>query len=194
MPWQNNFHEELLKKYSKEEINLTGLYYKNDKTGKYIDRFNSRVIFPVNNLTGDTIALGGRIIRESKLAKYINSPETEFYKKGRHIFNLDKAKEQFKQVPMMIEAFEHWFGPYPFYEDSFKMVEVPYLGMEHQSSITYGNKYQNGYLGRDLSGSGWGLKFDYIIIHEGGHEWFANNITYKAVSYTHLTLPTNREV
>ena len=97
-------------------------------------------------------------------------------------YNLEKAKEQFKQVPMMIEAFEHWFGPYPFYEDSFKMVEVPYLGMEHQSSITYGNKYQNGYLGRDLSGSGWGLKFDYIIIHEGGHEWFANNITYKDVA------------
>jgi len=97
-------------------------------------------------------------------------------------YNLEKAKKQFKQVPMMIEAFEHWFGPYPFYEDSFKMVEVPYLGMEHQSSITYGNKYQNGYLGRDLSGSGWGLKFDYIIIHEGGHEWFANNITYKDIA------------
>ena len=97
-------------------------------------------------------------------------------------YNLEKAKEQFKQVPMMIEAFEHWFGPYPFYEDSFKMVEVPYLGMEHQSSITYGNKFQNGYLGRDLSGSGWGLEFDYIIIHEGGHEWFANNITYKDVA------------
>ena len=97
-------------------------------------------------------------------------------------YNIEKAKNQFKQVPMMIEAFEYWFGPYPFYEDSFKMVEVPYLGMEHQSSITYGNKYQNGYLGRDLSGSGWGLKFDYIIIHEGGHEWFANNITYKDVA------------
>ena len=92
--------------------------------------------------------------------------------------NLEKAKEQFKQVPMMLDAFEHWFGPYPFYEDSFKVVEVPYLGMEHQSSITYGNKYMQGYLGRDLSGTGWGLKFDYIIIHEAGHEWFANNITY----------------
>lgn len=97
-------------------------------------------------------------------------------------YNLEKAKEHFKQVPMMIEAFEHWFGPYPFYEDSFKIVEVPYLGMEHQSSITYGNKYQNGYLGNDLSGTGWGLKFDYIIIHEGGHEWFANNITYKDIA------------
>lgn len=81
-----------------------------------------------------------------------------------------------------MQAFEHWFGPYPFYEDSFKLVEVPYLGMEHQSSITYGNKYQNGYLGRDLSGSGWGLKFDFIIIHEAGHEWFANNITYKDIA------------
>lgn len=93
--------------------------------------------------------------------------------------NLDKAKEQFKQVGPMMEAFEHWFGPYPFYEDSYKLVEVPYLGMEHQSSVTYGNDYGNGYRGRDVSGSGWGLKFDFIIIHESGHEWFANNITYK---------------
>ena len=93
MPWQNNFYEELLKNYSEEEINLTGLYYKNDKTGKFVDRFNSRIIFPVNNITGDTIAFGGRIIRENKLAKYINSPETEFYKKGNMIFNLDKAKD-----------------------------------------------------------------------------------------------------
>lgn len=96
--------------------------------------------------------------------------------------NLDKAKAQFRQVPMMLEAFEHWFGPYPFYEDGFKLVEVPYLGMEHQSSVTYGNKYQNGYLGMDLSGTGWGQKFDFIIIHEAGHEWFANNITYKDIA------------
>ncbi len=93
VPWKNNFYNELLKRYSEEEINLTGLYYKNDKTGKYIDRFNSRIIFPVNNLSGETIAFGGRIIRESKLAKYINSPETEFYKKGNVIFNLDRAKD-----------------------------------------------------------------------------------------------------
>tara|TARA_R110002074_G_scaffold161480_2_gene319276 strand:- start:6860 stop:8470 length:1611 start_codon:yes stop_codon:yes gene_type:complete len=93
--------------------------------------------------------------------------------------NEEKAKEHFKDAPKMMEAFEHWFGPYPFYEDSFKLVEVPYLGMEHQSSVTYGNKFMKGYLGRDLSGSGWGLKFDFIIIHEAGHEWFANNITYK---------------
>ena len=91
--------------------------------------------------------------------------------------NLEKAKKQFKDAPKMMKAFEHWFGKYPFYKDGFKLVEVPYLGMEHQSSVTYGNKYTNGYLGRDLSGTGWGLKFDFIIIHESGHEWFANNIT-----------------
>lgn len=96
--------------------------------------------------------------------------------------NLEKAKKQFLQAPMMMEAFEHWFGPYPFYEDGYKLVEVPYLGMEHQSSVTYGNGFKNGYLGRDLSGSGWGLKFDFILVHESGHEWFANNITYKDVA------------
>ena len=91
--------------------------------------------------------------------------------------NLKKAKKQFTDAPKMMRAFEHWFGAYPFYEDGFKLVEVPYLGMEHQSSVTYGNQYKQGYLGRDLSGTGWGLKFDFIIIHESGHEWFANNIT-----------------
>ena len=93
--------------------------------------------------------------------------------------NLEKAKIQFQQAKLMLKAFEHWFGPYPFYEDGFKLVEVPYLGMEHQSSVTYGNEFQNGYRGRDLSDTGWGLKWDFIIVHESGHEWFANNITYK---------------
>ncbi|TVZ57099.1 peptidase M1-like protein [Lutibacter sp. Hel_I_33_5] len=96
--------------------------------------------------------------------------------------NLEKAKKHFKDAPKMMKAFEHWFGKYPFYKDGFKLVEAPYLGMEHQSSITYGNKYVNGYLGRDLSNTGWGLKFDFIIIHESGHEWFANNITYKDIA------------
>ncbi len=96
--------------------------------------------------------------------------------------DLTKAKAQFKDAPKMMKAFEYWFGPYPFYEDSFKLVQVPYLGMEHQSSVTYGNQWQKGYLGKDLSGTGWGLKFDFIIIHEAGHEWFANNITYKDIA------------
>jgi aminopeptidase N len=93
-------------------------------------------------------------------------------------YNLDKAKKQFgRDVKRMIRAFEYWFGPYPFYEDSYKLVESSHLGMEHQSATAYGNHYKDGYLGRDLSGSGWGMKWDYIIIHESGHEWFGNNIT-----------------
>ena len=96
--------------------------------------------------------------------------------------SLEKAKHQFKEVPRMLAAFEHWFGPYPFYEDGYKLVEVPYAGMEHQSSVTYGNGFKNGYKGRDVSGTGWGMKFDFIIVHESGHEWFANNITHKDVA------------
>lgn len=92
-------------------------------------------------------------------------------------YNEAAAKKQLKQTDSMLTAFEYWFGPYPFYEDGFKIVESPHLGMEHQSAIAYGNNFSNGYLGRDLSGSGWGLKFDFILIHEAGHEWFGNNIT-----------------
>jgi DNA primase len=92
VPWKSNFYETLKKKFNEEEIKLTGLFYCNEKTGKFIDRFNSRIIFPINNLKKETIAFGGRIIRENKrIAKYINSPETEFYKKGRILFNLDNA-------------------------------------------------------------------------------------------------------
>lgn len=96
--------------------------------------------------------------------------------------DVEKAKEHFKDAVRTMEAFEYWFGPYPFYEDSYKLVQVPYLGMEHQSSVTYGNQFKKGYLGHDLSGTGWGLKWDYIIVHETGHEWFANNITYQDIA------------
>lgn len=95
---------------------------------------------------------------------------------------LKRAQEQFKEAPRVMQAFEHWFGKYPFYEDSYKLVQVPYLGMEHQSSVTYGNGFQNGYLGSDLSGTGVGLMFDFIIVHESGHEWFGNNISMKDVA------------
>ena len=91
----------------------------------------------------------------------------------------ETAEKHFKEAPRTIEAFEHWFGKYPFYEDSYKLVVVPYLGMEHQSSVTYGNGFKNGYRGRDLSATGVGLKFDFIIVHESGHEWFGNNVSMK---------------
>ncbi len=94
--------------------------------------------------------------------------------------DLEKAKVQFgANVKPMLASFEHWFGPYPFYQDSYKLVETPHLGMEHQSAVAYGNHFMNGYLGHDLSNTGWGLKWDYIIVHESGHEWFGNNITAK---------------
>lgn len=97
-------------------------------------------------------------------------------------YNLEKAKKQFEQVKPMIRAHEYWFGKYPFYEDSYKLIETPFLGMEHQSAVAYGNKYENGYLGRDLSATGWGLKWDFIIIHESAHEWFGNSITTKDIA------------
>jgi aminopeptidase N len=123
------------------------------------------------------------------IGKYVNFTDTLMGEKGRLDlsywvldYNLDKAREQFKQAKLMLRAFEYWFGPYPFYEDSYKLVEAPHLGMEHQSATAYGNQFKNGYLGRDLSNSGWGLKWDYIIVHESGHEWFANNITSKDIA------------
>lgn len=92
-------------------------------------------------------------------------------------YNLEKAKKQFEEVKIMMDCFYEKFGAYPFEEDGFKLVETPYLGMEHQSAVAYGNKYRKGYLGTDLSGTGIGLRWDFIIIHETGHEWFGNSIT-----------------
>jgi len=112
-------------------------------------------------------------------------------------YNLEKAKQQFgRDVKLMLKCFEEWFGPYPFYEDGFKLVESSHLGMEHQSAIAYGNKYSNGYLGMDLSATGWGKTWDYIIVHESGHEWFANNITTNDIAdmWVHEGFTTYSEV
>ena len=97
-------------------------------------------------------------------------------------YNLEKAKKQFEEVKPMMDCFYEKFGEYPFKEDGFKLVETPYLGMEHQSAVAYGNKYTMGYLGNDLSGTGIGLKWDYIIIHEAGHEWYGNSITARDIA------------
>jgi aminopeptidase N len=91
--------------------------------------------------------------------------------------DLDKARQQFSQVKEMLEAYQHYFGPYPFPKDGYKLIEVPYAGMEHQSAVAYGNQFRNGYLGRDWAGVGISTRFDFIIIHESGHEWFGNSIT-----------------
>lgn len=140
--------------------------------------YHWEVINPINNY-GINVNIGDYVHFSETFQGEKGVLDCDYYVLS---YNIERAKEQFKQVSKMLTAFEHWFGPYPFYEDSFKLVEVPYSGMEHQSSITYGNKFQNGYLGGDLSGTGWGLRFDYIIIHESGHEWFANNITYKDIA------------
>lgn len=140
--------------------------------------YNWYVSNPINNY-GVNINIGDYVTFSEKFKGEKGDLDCTYYVLRD---NLTKAKKHFQDVPRMLKAFEHWFGPYPFYEDSYKLVETPYLGMEHQSSVTYGNKFKNGYLGRDLSGTGWGLKFDFIIIHESGHEWFANNITYKDIA------------
>jgi len=136
--------------------------------------YNWFVNNPINNY-GVNMNIGDYVHYSENFAGEKGNLKLDYYVLR---YNLEKAKQQFMEVPRMLKAFEHWFGPYPFYEDGYKLVEAPYLGMEHQSSITYGNGFQNGYLGRDLSDTGWGLKFDFIIVHESGHEWFANNITY----------------
>ena len=110
--------------------------------------------------------------------------------------NLAKAKKQFADnVKPMLKSMEHWFGPYPFYADGYKLVDAPHLGMEHQSAVAYGNKYLNGYLGRDRSNTGWGLKWDFIIVHESGHEWFGNNITTQDIAdmWVHESFTTYSE-
>ena len=174
-------------------VAIAGGKLKNKSSKNGLTSYTWEVKSPINNYT---------II--PYIGKYVNWSQNYAGEKGNLNtsywvldYNLEKSKKQFVQVPLMLKAFEHWFGPYPFYEDDFKIVDAPHLGMEHQSAIAYGNGYQNGYLGRRYpSNSEWALKFDYIIIHESGHEWFANNITTKDVAdmWVHEGFTTYSEV
>ncbi|MDQ2751744.1 MAG: M1 family metallopeptidase, partial [Bacteroidota bacterium] len=151
---------------------LTNKHHNSDSTTSY----TWSVVNPINNY-----------LIVPYIGKYVNFGEVYKGEKGNldvNLWVLDYNEQRAKQhslpdVNRMLKAFEYWMGPYPFYEDGYKLVDAPHLGMEHQSATAYGNKYMNGYLGRDLSGTGWGLKWDFIIVHESGHEWFANNITSK---------------
>lgn len=133
------------------------------------------VVNPINNY-GVNVNIAPYVHFSDTLMGELGVLDLDFYVLPEH---LERARVHFRQVGETIRALEYWYGPYPFYADGYKLVEVPYLGMEHQSSVTYGNGFRNGYRGTDLSGTGWGLKWDFIIVHETGHEWFANSITYK---------------
>lgn len=156
-----------------------GRLVSSENTDDQHTRYNWFVSYPINNYN---VSLN--------VADFVHFKDSYLGEKGELSLdyyvlreNLEKAKKQFAaNVKPMLKVFEYWFGPYPFYRDGYKLVDAPYLGMEHQSAIAYGNKYQNGYLGRDLSDTGLGLKWDYIIIHESGHEWFGNNITSKDIA------------
>ena len=124
------------------------------------------------------------------IGKYTNIHDSVIGESGKLItdywvlnYHAAKAKAHLKpNVIKTIKCLEYWFGPYPFYDDTYKIVEAPYLGMEHQSNLAYGNFYLNGYAGRDISNTGWGLKWDFIVVHETAHEWFGNSITAKDVA------------
>ena len=142
-------------------------------------QYNWFVSYPINNYNV-TLNIGNYAHIKSEYQGLNGVLPVDYYVLKE---NVEQAKAHFpKNVTQMLSCFESWFGPYPFYRDGYKLVESAYLGMEHQSAVAYGNKYMNGYLGRDLSGTGYGDNWDYIIIHESGHEWFGNNITSKDVA------------
>jgi aminopeptidase N len=131
------------------------------------------VTSPINNY--DVAAYVGRYAQYTE--DYVGEDghlTLDFWPLASH---LDTARTQWQQTRPMLDCFEHWFGPYPWYRDGYQLIEAPHLGMEHQSAVAYGNAYGNGYKGKDLSGTGWGLTWDFIVVHESAHEWFGNSIT-----------------
>ncbi|MEN5058358.1 M1 family metallopeptidase [Sphingobacterium kitahiroshimense] len=159
----------------KELMNVSNGRLRNTESiGKKKTKFNWFVSNPINNYN-IAINIGDYVHFQDSFNGEKGKLDIDYYVLRE---NIERAKPHFEaNVKPMLKAFEYWFGPYPFYEDSFKLIETSHLGMEHQSGIAYGNRFLNGYLGRDGSGTGWGLKWDFIIIHEAGHEWFGNNIT-----------------
>jgi aminopeptidase N len=137
--------------------------------------FHWEVINPINNY-GVNVNIGNYVNFSEKYRGKGGVLDMDYWVLAHQ---KDVAVKQFKEAPRTIEAFEHWFGKYPFYEDGYKLVTVSYPGMEHQSSVTYGNWFRNGYRERDGSNTGVGFKFDFIIVHESGHEWFGNNVSMK---------------
>jgi aminopeptidase N len=132
-------------------------------------RWDWHVSYPINNYN---VSLN--IGAYEQFSDKLNDLSLDFYALPE---DLDKAKKQFAQAKGMLEAFQHYFGEYPFKKDGYKLIQVPYSGMEHQSAVTYGNGFRNGYLGRDWTGVGISPRFDFIIIHESGHEWFGNSVS-----------------
>ena len=151
-----------------------GRFLGKEDLGNGYNRWSWKVSNPINNY--DVVLNIGNYVHFEDSFKNL---DLDYYVLS---YNLEKAKKQFEEVKPMMACFYDKFGEYPFVEDGYKLVETPYLGMEHQSAVAYGNQYMPGYLGSDLSGTGIGLKWDFIIIHESGHEWFGNSITARDIA------------
>lgn len=177
---------------SNGSANVTGTIISDGKCSNITyENWHWKVSNPINTYNA-TFYIGDYVSWRDTLMGEKGKLDLSFYALRYHE---EAARKQFAVVRQMLHCFEYWMGPYPFYEDGYKLVEAPYLGMEHQSAIAYGNQYKMGYLGMDRSGTGVGLLFDFIIIHESGHEWFGNNITAQDIAdnWLHEGLTTYTE-